>query len=123
MKWKFADDLPLYLQAASMIRGAGFSGEFPPGSRIPPVRELAAQARINPNTMQRAMAELEHEMLVISCGTAGKVVTDDESVLDAVRERMLRELACSCVEKFAAFGVSPAQAAESLGKYEWKEEA
>ena len=123
MKWRFTDDQPLYLQAASLIRGAVFSGEFPPGGRIPSVRELAAQAQINPNTMQRAMAELEHEMLVISCGTAGKMVTDDEAVLGAVRENMLRELARSCVEKFAAFGVSPAQAAEILGKQEWKEEA
>ena len=122
MKWKFTDDRPLYLQAAALIRGAVFSGEFPPGSRIPSVRELAAQARVNPNTMQRAMAELEQEKLVISCGTAGKVITDDEGILCGIREKMIREVACECAAKFAAFGISPAQAAEILGALEGKEE-
>ena len=122
MKWKFTDDRPLYLQAASLIRGAVLSGEFPPGSRIPPVRELAAQARVNPNTMQRAMAELEREELVISCSTAGRTVTECTQVLEAAREKMLLELVKSCAEKFAAFGVTPVQAAELLKKFEWKGE-
>lgn len=123
MKWKFTDDQPLYLQAASLIRSAVLSGEFPPGSRIPPVRELAAQARVNPNTMQRAMAELEREELVISCSTAGRTVTHRAEMLEAAREKMLLELVKSCVEKFAAFGVTPAQAAGMLEQFEQNEEA
>ena len=98
MKWRFTDDQPLYLQAASLIRGAVFSGEFPPGGRIPSVRELAAQARINPNTMQRAMAELERDGLVYSQRTAGRFVTEDAAVIAAAK----RALAQRHLDEFLA---------------------
>ena len=57
--WKFTGNQPVYLQIMEQIRGAILAGEYPPGGRIPPVRDLAAQAQVNPNTMQRALLELE----------------------------------------------------------------
>ena len=61
MQWKFSGGRPVYVQIMEHIRGAILVGEFQPGGRIPPVRDFAAQAQVNPNTMQRALLELERE--------------------------------------------------------------
>ena len=55
MNWKFAGDRPVYQQIMAAIRGAILKGELPPGGKVPSVRDLAAQAQVNPNTMQRAL--------------------------------------------------------------------
>lgn len=122
MRWKFTDDQPVYQQIISLLRGAVLSGEYQPGSRIPSVRELATLARVNPNTMQRALLELEREQLLVCGGTTGRYVTDDPTVLEIMREKQLRELAQNCADKFAAFGVTPAQAAELLKNLDENEE-
>ena len=114
MNWKFAGDRPVYQQVMATIRGAILKGELPPGGKVPSVRELAAQAQINPNTMQRALTELEREGLLVSGGTSGRTVTQDEAVLMAMREQTLGELARECAEKFMVFGVTPSQAAQLL---------
>lgn len=114
MNWKFTGDQPVYQQIMALIRGAVLSGEYRPGEKIPSVRDLAGAAKVNPNTMQRALAELERERLLISGGTTGRCVTDDQSILSAARERALRELAKECAEKFMVFGITPTQAAELL---------
>ena len=114
MNWKFSGDRPVYQQIVSIIRGGILTGELPPGKKIPSVRDLAAEAQVNPNTMQRALTELEREGLLVSGGTTGRTVTQREEVLSAMREDALRELARECAEKFRVFGVSPEQAAQLL---------
>lgn len=114
MTWKFTGDKPVYQQIVELIRGAVLSGEFPPGSKIPSVRDLAMLARVNPNTMQRALFELEREGLLISSGTTGRCVTNDQAILSAMRDRALLALVHECAEKFAVFGITPDQAAELL---------
>ena len=114
MNWKFAGDRPVYQQVMATIRGAILKGELPPGGKVPSVRELAAQAQINPNTVQRALTELEREGLLVGGGTSGRTVTQDEAVLVAMREQTLEELARECAEKFMVFGVTPSQAAQHL---------
>lgn len=118
MDWKFAGDRPVYQQIVAIIQGAVLSGEYPVGSRIPSVRELASEARVNPNTMQRAMGELERQGLLIGSGTAGRHVTDNAQILTRLREERLSELARECAERFAAYGLSPHQAAEIIKKLE-----
>ena len=123
MNWKFAGDRPVYQQVMATIRGAILKGELPPGGKVPSVRELAAQAQINPNTVQRALTELEREGLLVGGGTSGRTVTQDEAVLVAMREQTLEELARECAEKFMMFGVTPSQAAQLiLGLEKNKEE-
>ena len=122
MKWKFTDDRPLYLQAAALIRGAVFSGEFPPGSRIPSVRELAAQARVNPNTMQRAMAELERDGLVHSQRTAGRFVTEDGGTIAAARRDLARHHLEQFLSAMAGLGYERAEIEDLLGQELEKEE-
>ena len=120
MNWKFSGDRPVYQQIMENIRGAVLRGELPPGGKVPSVRDLAAAAQVNPNTMQRAMTELEREGLLVSGGTSGRTVTENPQVLDQLRDRTLGELARECAEKFMVFGITPTQAAELLLKLEKK---
>lgn len=121
MNWKFAGDRPVYQQIMENIRGAVLRGELPPGGRVPSVRELAMQAQVNPNTMQRALTELEREGLLVGGGTSGRTVTKDEEVLARMRQEVLDTLARECTEKFRVFGITPAQAAEIILHVEEKE--
>ena len=122
MNWKFTGDRPVYQQIMEQIRGGILKGELLPGERIASVRDLAAQAQVNPNTMQRALTELEREGLLIGGGTSGRTVTMEEQVLSAMRQKALEDLARECAEKFMVFGVTAGQAAELLRKLEKEEE-
>lgn len=120
MNWKFNGERPVYQQIMENLRGAIVKGELAPGRKVPSVRELAAQAQVNPNTMQRAMTELEREGLLVGGGTSGRTVTTDQAVLAAMKEQILEELARECAEKFLVFGVMPTQAARLLESLEEK---
>ena len=85
MKWQFSNDAPIYSQLISQIQVGIVSGAFPPGERLPSVRDLATEAGVNPNTMQRALAELERDGLVYSQRTAGRFVTEDRTMIDSVK--------------------------------------
>ena len=122
MNWKFTGDRPVYQQIMAAIRGAILTGELPPGKKVPSVRDLAAQAQVNPNTMQRALTELERDGLVISGGTSGRTVTQDQDVLQAMRRQTLEELAREWAEKFRVFGLTPRQAAQLLLELEDQKE-
>ena len=114
MNWKFTGERPVYQQIMETVRGAIVNGEWLPGRKIPSVRDLAAQAQVNPNTMQRALTELEREGILVGGGTSGRSVTMDEEILSEMKSRILKELARECAEKFMVFGLSPAQAAQIL---------
>ena len=122
MDWKFTGDRPVYQQIMEQIRGSILKGALTPGERIASVRDLAAQAQVNPNTVQRALTELEREGLLVGGGTNGRTVTKDELVLQKMRQQALEDLARECAEKFMGFGVGPAQAAELLRGLEKEEE-
>lgn len=122
MNWKLTGEGPVYIQLMGIIRGAVLAGEYVPGGRIPSVRELATQARVNPNTMQRALTELEREGILVSQGTLGRIVTEDNAVLSRMREKTLEDLAKACMEKFKSLGVSPREAAELLQRLGESEE-
>ena len=88
MNWTFKEGVPIYSQLIEHIKSAIVGGEFQPGQQIPPVRELAVDAGVNPNTMQRALAELEREGLLYSVRTTGRFVTEDGEVLSALRKSL-----------------------------------
>ena len=123
MNWTFVGDRPVYQQIMALIRGGILTGELSPGQKIPSVRDLAAQAQVNPNTVQRALTELEREGLLVSGGTSGRRVTEEEAILEEMKEQTITELARECAEKFRVFGLSPAQAAQRLMLLEEQEEA
>ena len=114
MNWKFTEGLPVYQQIMMQIQSAVLSGEFPPGSKIPSVRELAAQARVNPNTMQHALQELEAEKLLIAMGSSGRFVTEDTTIIENAKVEMVKRLTEEFILKLEGLGFSPAQVAEIL---------
>ena len=85
MKWSFSNDAPIYAQLVEQIKAGIVAGAFPPGERLPSVRDLGTEAGVNPNTMQRALAQLESEGLVFSQRTAGRFVTGDEERIGNVK--------------------------------------
>lgn len=88
MQWKLSDDRPIYVQLMETITAAIASGTLAAGSRLPSVREMAAQAGVNPNTMQRALAELERGGLLYSQRTAGRFVTDQSDRITQKRKEL-----------------------------------
>lgn len=122
MNWKFTGDRPVYQQIMETLRGAIVKGELTPGQKVPSVRDLAADAQVNPNTMQRALTELEREGLLVGGGTSGRTVTTNQEILSAMRDRILAELARECAEKFLTFGITPTQAAQLLLNLEGEQE-
>ena len=91
MKWEFSGDAPIYSQLTAQITVGIVSGAFPPGERLPSVRDLATEAGVNPNTMQRALTELERLGLVFSQRTAGRFVTEDETMINAAKRSLAEE--------------------------------
>jgi len=90
MKWHFTNDAPIYSQLMEQIKVGIITGQFSSGTKLPSVRDIALEAGVNPNTMQRAMAELEREGLVYSQRTSGRYVTDDKAVIDRLKHRLAR---------------------------------
>lgn len=91
MAWHFENHLPIYTQILEHIRLDVITGAYPAGSKLPSVRELAAEASVNPNTMQRALAELEQSGLIYSQRTAGRFVTEDPDMIGALKEQIAEE--------------------------------
>ena len=114
MNWNITAGRPVYVQLVEQLELALVAGEFPPGSRIPPVRELAADAGVNPNTMQRALAQLETEGLVRTERTSGRYVTEHTELIEQLRTEAARKLAEEFLVKMRGIGYSPARAAALL---------
>ena len=112
MDFELQSSRPIWLQLAEQLGRRIVTGAYPPGSRFPTVRDLAAEAGVNPNTMQRALAQLESEGLVITNRTAGRTVTEDVNVLDTMRKRLAAELREKYYSDMKELGYSRAQAAE-----------
>ena len=112
MDFELQSSRPIWLQLAEQLGRRIVTGVYPPGSRFPTVRELAAEAGVNPNTMQRALGQLESEGLVITNRTAGRTVTEDVGVLDAMRKRLAGELTEKYFSDMKELGFTRAQTAE-----------
>ena len=89
--WKIESDRPIYLQLVETLQQQILTGVYPPGGKLPSVRDLAAEAGVNPNTMQRAMMEMEREELVFSQRTAGRFVTENAERIRRLRETLAWE--------------------------------
>ena len=90
------NDRPIYLQIIERISMDIVSGVYRAGDKLPSVRELAASAAVNPNTMQKALVELEELKLVYTKRTNGKFVTTDEKLI----EKLKYEYACELSNKY-----------------------
>lgn len=114
MIWKFAGSKPVYQQIMEQLRAAVLAGEYLPGGRVPSVRELALEAGVNPNTVQRALTELEREGLLVCVGTAGRCVTEKESVLETLRQQAVERIVHTYALRMRELGMDIRQAAQLL---------
>ena len=121
MQWNITAGRPVYIQLIEQLELALVAGEFPPGSRIPPVRELAADAGVNPNTMQRALQDLESRGLLQAQRTAGRTVTADDAVLQTLRRKRAAALAQDFLQQMHALGMTPAEVEALLRETEASE--
>ncbi len=121
MEWNFEAGVPIYSQIVEIIRRGIISGQYPPGSKMPSVRELAMEAGVNPNTMHRALSELERDELLRTERTNGKFVTEDEGVLRKLRKKMTRQMIATLIENLHQLGLSDEQIEEELRAYVMKE--
>ena len=106
MKWSFANDLPIYTQLIDQIKVGIVTGAFPPGERLPSVRDLATEAGVNPNTMQRALAQLESEGLVYSQRTTGRFVTEDETRIGETKRDLAQRHVVVFMEAMRSLAIS-----------------
>ncbi len=91
MSWNLTNDRPIYIQIVERIQMTIVSGEYRPGEKLPSVRELAAEASVNPNTMQKALSELETSGLVYTQRTSGRFITEDRELIASTRRRLASE--------------------------------
>ena len=104
MAWTFTNDRPIYVQISERIISSILSGEYSMGERLPSVRELADTAAVNPNTVQRAMGELEAMGLVENQRTTGKFVTEDSEKISLAREQRGEKLVREFFARMADLG-------------------
>lgn len=104
MAWKLDSDRPIYTQILEVIQYQIVAGRYQPGERLPSVRDLASEAGVNPNTMQRALAELERNGLVMAQRTSGRVVTENMEMISEVRNKLAREQIREFIDKMKKLG-------------------
>ena len=91
MEWKIDNNKPVYIQIVEQLKVKIISGEIELDSKLDSVRSLAAEAMVNPNTMQKALAELEREGLVYSKRTSGRFVTDNKELIEKERKKLVKD--------------------------------
>ncbi len=114
MAWSFTADKAVYLQIAQRIKRSVLSGEYGAGSQLPTVRQLALDAAVNPNTVQRAFSELENEGIIVSRGTMGRFVTEDSAVIGLLRKELAKSLAREFLKTIGDLSFSKEDAIEIL---------
>lgn len=117
MGWEFKNDRPIYSQLLEQIQKMIISGVYKPGDKLPSVREFAAEAAVNPNTMQRAMTELERIGLVYSNRTSGRIITDDTKRIEEIKMEIAKEYVEQFVENMKELGYEKNEILELVTKY------
>lgn len=117
MDWTLTGDRAIWLQLKERIAVGIVTGEYPPGSRLPSVRELAMQAGVNPNTMQRALSELEKDELVHTMGTAGRQITADTAKLQKIRLEQAQKVMVTYLEEMQKLGYTSQEASRELEEW------
>lgn len=116
MHWNFSGDIPIYLQIIGHLEQMIASGLLTSGDRLPSVRELAGDAGVNPNTMQKALTELEKRGVVYSRRTTGRFVTDNPEKLRALREELAGKEIKSFLEAMRRLGYTSEETAALLAE-------
>ncbi len=121
MNWKFIDGIPIYSQIVDELTVRIARHDYLPGEKLPSVRDIASQACVNPNTVQRALAELERNGLVRTERTNGRFVTEDEKVLKEIYKSLSSEYIDEMIEKLRNIGMNDAEIIEAVSSCVGKE--
>ena len=121
MAWQFSSNRPIYQQIVDEIELRILNGTYEMGMRLPSVRDLAVLAAVNPNTMQRALAELEEMGLVTTQRNTGRTVTTDETAVSRARDVKADLLAETFMMQMQSLGLGRKEVLERLAKVEQKE--
>ena len=116
MPWNLDSSRPIYLQIIERVQMDIITGRYQPGDKLPSVRDLAQEAAVNPNTMQKALSELERSGLIYSQRTSGRFITEDKELI----HQMQTELAAAEVSAFVAhmkqLGITPEEIRQLLAE-------
>lgn len=104
MRWELKSDRPIYTQLIEQIQLLIFSGVYPLGSKLPSVRDLAQEASVNPNTMQRALAKLEEDGLIITHRTSGRSITEDARMIEQAKAKVAQAQITDFLKKMQMMG-------------------
>ena len=104
MPWDLKSDRPIYSQLIERIELMIFSGDYPQGARLPSVRDMAQEAAVNPNTMQRALAKLEEDGLVVTHRTSGRFITEDAHMIVQAKTKFAQDQIAEFLEKMQQVG-------------------
>ena len=118
MAWSFTSDRAVYVQIAERITSSILAEEYVPGEQLPTVRQLAMEAAVNPNTVQRAFSELEHDGIIVSRGTLGRFVTEDEEIIRSCRMKQAKHLAETYVQAMQQLSMTKEQAISMIKEVE-----
>ena len=116
MAWDLDADRPIYAQLVERIQMQIVSGQYLPGGKLPSVRDLAAIAAVNPNTMQKAFAELERSGLIVTQRTNGRTVTEDVERINTIRQKLADELVESFFGKMKELGYTKKEVIQLVDK-------
>ena len=114
MPWTLDDTRPIYLQLEDIIKSKIIAGIYKPGQKLPSVRELAAEAAVNPNTMQKALAELERSGLVYTQRTSGRYITEDSAIMQNLKHQLAHDLIYQFLEAMAHLGYTREESIQLL---------
>lgn len=106
MNYIFDNERPIYIQLVELIRIDIVSGKYEKGSKLPSVRKLALTMKVNPNTMQKALVELENEKLIYTERTNGKYVTEDEKKLEKTKKQLAQEKVNNYLNSMKSIGIN-----------------
>jgi len=113
---QFQSNIPIYIQLVNNFKHRIVSGELDVGSKLESVRDLAISFEVNPNTMQRALAELERDGLVFTERTTGRFITKDKELIVKMRETVAQEIIEQFIQQMKSIGFTDREAIELFQK-------
>ncbi len=116
MPYSFNNQTPIFLQIIELIKTEIITGRYKSGQKIPSVREFSATFEVNPNTVQKALLELEDIGLIVTERTSGKFVTEDKEVIERVKKQTVDGVICEFYKNMSALGIDKEKALKILNE-------
>jgi DNA-binding transcriptional regulator YhcF (GntR family) len=121
LEYNFDNERPIYIQLVEQLKIQIISGKLKQGERLPSVRDFSLQAKVNPNTMQKALFELEREKLIYTERTNGKYVTNDEKIVNKLKKKIINEKINDFITDMAEIGINTKEIIEYMKNSERNE--